>query len=56
MEFWIVGTIHCKESTLFSLSYSKPYHVPTHTTYLLDQPHLKLGEKELREEEQPSET
>jgi hypothetical protein len=52
MEFWIVGTIHCKgRHTINFPSYAEPCHPPTGHTYLLDQPHLELGEEQLREEQ-----
>lgn len=70
MEFWMVGTIHCKGGhSISSRSTGRPNRPapptptippphpnrsappsPAPVPYLLDQPHLELGEEQLGEE------
>ena len=56
MEFWMAGTIHCKKRRVSSPTAPGPAPtplpgpLPARAEYLLDQPHLELGEEQLGEE------
>lgn len=55
MEFWMVGTIHCKGGHASAPPRAPggplpPPPPPSCSPYLLDQPHLELGEEQLGEE------
>ena len=66
MEFWMVGTIHCKEgrasaprppelpSSSNSPPHPRPAQPPAQPAYLLNQPHHELREEQLEEEAENS--